>query len=74
MPNNNTPKKTKADVVPKMFKHKPHFGMETSRKQVMCHTGMIGKGSRFAMKFSEYGGKKGAIEAARKWSNGALED
>ena len=74
MPKKDTPKKKKADVVPKMFKHKPHFSMEESRKQVMCRTGMIGKGSCFAMKCSEYGGKKGAIEAARKWLKGALED
>ena len=55
-----------------MFKHAPCFGMEESRKQVMCRTGKLGKGSCFGMKFADYGGKKGAIEAARKWLKDAL--
>ena len=74
MPKKDTPKKKKADIAPKMYKHKPQFGMEESRKQVMCRTGKPGKGSCFAMRFGEYGGKTGAIEAAKKWLKGALVD
>ena len=45
----------------------PHWTFEKSRHQIMCRTGLIGKGQNSAIKFDVVGGQKTAILMADAW-------
>ena len=47
-------------------KGKPHYGIEHTRKQVMCRTGRGGKGSSFAIPYGSEG-PEAATKKAEKW-------
>ena len=56
-------KKQKAEPVGQ----RPCFGVERSRQQVMCRTGLKGSGQHFAISFKKAGSEKAAIEQAKVW-------
>ena len=45
---------------------KPFFGVERSRKQVMCRSGLPGPGQCFAIKFGA-AGEAAAVKKAEAW-------
>ena len=47
-------------------KGKPHYGIEHTRKQVMCRTGRGGPGSSFAIPYGTEG-LEAAKKKAEKW-------
>ena len=73
-------KKLSAVVTPKApavkdkdgkYNGKPHYSVEHSRAQVLCRTGVRGAAS-IKFKFSDHGGREGALRAADEWLTTAL--
>ena len=73
-------KKLSAVVTPKApavkdkdgkYNGKPHYSVEHSRAQVLCRTGVRGDAS-IKFKFSDHGGREGALRAADEWLTTAL--
>ena len=60
-------KKTAASTPTKKKKSGPSFSVEHSRQQVLCRSGLGGKGGSWGIKFADVGGKAKAIAKATAW-------
>ena len=72
------PAAAKAKVLKKpiagVWKCKPSIGVERTRKQVMCRSGQLGKGSTHRIQFAGNGGEAGAMKKAKVWLANATRE